>query len=122
MPRSDFIDQLKKIGYDTIFEKNNFIIFDYVIEVGKFSGMKIKMAFQVGDDFPLNPPGGPHISPQLLPVNPSRDIPHPLGGIHQSNDLGSEWEYWSRPFQNWNQSDRTVRTYMAFIRRLFEDQ
>lgn len=123
MPRSDFINQLKKLGYETISEKNNFVIFDYTVEVGKFAGQKIKMAFQVGDDFPLNPPGGPHISPQLLPIHTGQDIPHPKGAVHPSNDLGSDWEYWSRPFQNsWNQTDRSVRTYMAFIRRLFEDQ
>ncbi|MGI0058833.1 MAG: E2/UBC family protein, partial [Nitrosotalea sp.] len=122
MPRSDFIDQLKKLGYEEVSEKNSFVSFDYIVEVGKFAGQKIKMAFQVTDDFPLNPPGGPHISPRLLPLHTNQD-PHPNGGIHASDNLGSDWEYWSRPFKDsWNQTDRTVRTYMAFIRRLFEDQ
>lgn len=122
MARNDFVDQLKKLGYDISPEANNgFVIFDYVIEIGKLAGQKIKMAFQVADDFPLNPPGGPHVSPQLHPLHPGQDLPHPKGAVHAS-PLGQDWEYWSRPFQNWTQTDRGVRTYMAFIRRLFEDQ
>jgi len=121
MSRTDFLDQLKKLGYEASLHTNDrFVIFDYTIDVGRLAGQKIKMAFEVGDDFPLNPPGGPHISPQLIPLYPGQDMPHPKGAIHSSN-LGQMWEYWSRPFQNWAQSDHSVRAYMAFIRRLFED-
>lgn len=122
MARNDFVVQLKKLGYDISPEANNgFVVFDYEIEIGKLAGQKIKIALQVTDDFPLNPPGGPHVSPQLHPIHPGQDLPHPKGAVHAST-LGPDWEYWSRPFQNWTQTDHSVRAYMAFIRRLFEDQ
>jgi hypothetical protein len=46
---------------------------------------------------------------------------HPSGGIHAS-DFGDGWQYWSRPFSNWNRTDRTVRAYLSHIRHLFDTQ
>jgi hypothetical protein len=108
------------LGYEaaSVGPDNRFVIFDYEIEVGRKAGEKIRLAFDVADDFPLNPPGGPHVSPQLFPIHPGQDLPHPNGAVHNS-PLGAEWEYWSRPFQGWNEMDKSVRTYMAHIRRLF---
>ncbi len=122
MSRADFIEQLKNLGYrlDSV-TPQGFVVFDYEIPIGSKRGEKIKLAFAVGEDFPLNPPGGPHVSPRLLPMHTSNDLPHPHGAVHPSDQLGPSWEYWSRPFPGWNSTDRTVRAYLGYIRRLFAD-
>lgn len=122
MTRQDFVKQLEALGYKTENGYHpNFVVFNYEIQTGTRIGQRVKLAFSVSDDFPLNPPGGPCVSPRILPIHPAADLPHPFGAIHPKDELGPDWEYWSRPFQNWNATDRTVRTYLAYIRRLFED-
>lgn len=120
MARQDFIEQLKTLGYVPQDLGNNRIWFSYTIPVGKFIGQQIQLGFVVGDDFPANPPGGPHISPHLLPINAGGT--HPSGGIHDNREFGGSWQYWSRPFPSWANTDRSVRIYMAHIRHLFETQ
>ncbi|MGH2638513.1 MAG: hypothetical protein ACRDF4_04425, partial [Rhabdochlamydiaceae bacterium] len=121
MSKKDFVDELKALGYQPDDKTNpQFVIFDYDIQNGSKIGQRIKLAFGVQDDFPLNPPGGPHVSPRLFPFSPGGSLPHPRGAVNPS-PLGGDWEYWSRPYPNWNATDRTVRTYMRYIRRLFED-
>ncbi|MBZ0317912.1 MAG: hypothetical protein K8L91_15935 [Anaerolineae bacterium] len=121
MSRQDFIDQLKTLGYNPEDQGNNRICFEYTIPVGKFIGQTIRLGFVVGDDFPANPPSGPHISPHLLPINTSSNV-HPAGGVHDNREFGAGWQYWSRPFNEWAKFDRSVSTYMAHIRHLFETQ
>ena len=89
MSRADFIEQLKNLGYrlDSV-TPQGFVVFDYEIPIGSKRGEKIKLAFAVGEDFPLNPPGGPHVSPRLLPMHTSNDLPHPHGAVHPSDQLG----------------------------------
>lgn len=122
MAQQDFIDQLNALGF-TPHEQtgSNKAQFEYTVPIGKFVGQKILLGFLVPDDFPANPPSGPHISPRLLPINTQPNTPHPAGGVHES-DFGRDWEYWSRPIHNWANTDHTVRTYMAHIRHLFETQ
>jgi hypothetical protein len=126
MSRKDFVDQLEALGYKVESSNPpnfppNMLVFDYVIEVGSKTGQKIKMAFIVNEDFPLNPPSGPFISPKLLPIHPPQEASNPLAAVHDRPDMGPDWEYLSRPFQTWNTTDKTVRTYMTYIRRLFVD-
>ncbi len=83
----------------------------YSIPIGRRLGEQIRLGFDVPTDFPVTPPGGPRVSPKLG---------HPDGAVHAAPDFGTEWEYWSRPFPNWAGTDRTVRSYMAHIRRLFQ--
>lgn len=118
MARQDFINQLREIGHQVEELGDNRLGFTYVIPVGKRANEEIKLGFQVADDFPATPPSGPHVFPRLLPLDNTKD-PHPKGGVHES-PFGSDWEYWSRPFTQWNTTDHTVRTYMSFIRYLFE--
>jgi hypothetical protein len=116
MKRADFIADLIEMGYEvTPKAGTNFVFFPYEIRVGRLAGAKIQMALEVVD---LNPPPGPHVSPHLVPINPTNAQPHPIGGVHQSPGLGSEWQYWSRPYPNWN-NDRSARAYMAHITTLF---
>lgn len=121
MARQDFIDQLKALGYVPEDRGENRVCFPYTIPVGKFLDTKIMLGFVVGEDFPATPPGGLHVSPHLLPFNTSSNV-HPMGGIHNNSPFGADWQYWSRPFPGWANTDRTVRTYMAHIRHLFETQ
>jgi hypothetical protein len=119
MTRSEFIQQLKEMGYEPTEQNNYIVVFPYVIPVGKLAGTKIKLGLQVTD---LVPPPGPHVSPRLHPLESGGGIPHPLGGINESPLLGPEWQYWSRPFRGWAKTDRSARTYMAYINTLFDTQ
>lgn len=120
MARQDFIDQLKALGFAPEELGSNRVCFYYTIPVGKFIGQQVKLGFVVGEDFPANPPGGLHVCPHLLPINGGG--PHTSGGVHDNREFGIGWQYWSRPFPKWGNTDRTVRTYMAHIRHLFETQ
>jgi hypothetical protein len=117
MPKEDFIQQFKQMGYEVEDLGGNRIAFAYEIPCGKKAGQKIKLGFDVPQDFPLTPPPGPHISPRLLP-NQSGGT-HPTGGIHDS-PFGSEWHYWSRPISHWSNTKRTAKDFMAHIRHLFD--
>jgi hypothetical protein len=119
MPRQDFVDQLRSLGYEVESPDGDRVIIPFTVDVGRYIGQKVRLGFIVGNDFPMNPPGGPHISPRLLPLNKAND--YPLGGVHESPSFGPEWEYWSRPYNGWTETDRTVRTYLTHIRRLFLD-
>lgn len=117
MARTDLINELKALGYNIQEPLDGFISFEYEIPLGKFIGNKVSIAFQVDNSFPMNPPaGGPHFKPLLLPKTGGGGV-HPFGAIHDS-PLGNDWEYWSRPFANWNNTNRTAKTYMAHIKNL----
>lgn len=120
MGRDDFIGQLRSLGYDSEERENNFVVFRFQVQVGRFAGCDIKIGLQINGDIALNPPPGPHVSPPLLPNNSSSNA-HPGGGVHPS-PLGSDWQYWSRPFSDWTKSDRSARAYMAHITALFDSQ
>jgi len=119
MTRSEFIQELKEMGYELTEEANHIVVFPYVIPVGKLAGTKIKLGLQITD---LVPPPGPLVCPRLHPLHPGNDIPHPFGGIHECKELGQDWQYWSRPFKGWKNTDRSARTYMAYINTLFDTQ
>jgi hypothetical protein len=126
MAIKDFVEGLKALGYDPQVFENGRLVFDYRPELGRFAGQVIKLGLTVGEDFPLSPPGGPRVSPRLLPLHPAQDIPHPNGAVHEAPDYGPEWEYWSRPYTSWQTVDRTaagapaaVAKYMRHIRNLF---
>lgn len=116
MAKSDFVDQLQALGYSVEVLDADFLVFDYLIPVGKFAGQMVKMGLQVHESFPMSPPPGPHFSPLLLPITGGGGC-HPFGAIHQSA-LGGEWQYWSRPFNAWNRTDKSVKTYLAHIKNL----
>jgi hypothetical protein len=120
MNRQTFIEGLRALGFKVEERKDNFVVFPYLIPVGKFARKEIVLGLQVNGDAPLNPPGGPHVSPRLLPQRPNQE-PHPHGGIHES-PLGPEWQYWSRPFNAWKDGERSARRYMAHILALFDTQ
>ena len=117
MAKSDFIEQITALGFLVQELPQEFIKFEYTIPVGRFSGQTVEIAFQCDNNFPMNPPaGGPHFTPLLLPKTGGVGI-HPYGAIHDS-PMGVDWEYWSRPFKEWNRTEKTAKVFMAHIRNL----
>ena len=119
MARTQFVEQLRALGIEPEDRGGGRLAFRFTIEVGRFAGREVWLGVAVGDDFPANPPGGPHVSPRLLPIQSGGT--HPSGGVHDS-PFGPEWQYWSRPFPGWAQTDRSVRAYLAHVRHLFHTQ
>ncbi len=74
MARQDFIDQLEALGYK-VEERGDFrLAFRYIVPIGRFEGKEILLGFIVTDDFPLNPPSGPHLWPQICCALTSKKI------------------------------------------------
>jgi len=113
---AEFTRQLEELGYAVKDHGESRVSVSYGVPCGGWRGKDLQLGFEVPSDFPRTPPHGPHFSPALLPVNPGVDT-HPER-VHDS-PLGSDWIQWSRPIQNWDQSDRSVRTYLAWIKSLF---
>lgn len=104
-----FVSGLAGLGLDVALQ-GDFAVFDWEVPVGARRGEHVRIALQLPADLPASPPPGPHVSPRLG---------HPDGAVHPS-PLGPEWEYWSRPFPNWPQSQRNAASYMAHVRHLFD--
>jgi Prokaryotic E2 family E len=122
MAKAKFIQELQALGYtvqELVAENRCFQVFDYLIPVGRFRGQKVRIGLEVQESFPMDAPPGPHFSPKLLPLHPGNDIPHPFGGVHAS-PLGADWQYWSRPFNEWAQTNKTVKTYFTQINHLLD--
>jgi len=121
---------LRTLGYEPTALPNqpDHVIFNYPVEVGRFAGQTVRLGFVVPPDFPNITPSGPHVSPHIRAIHPGNDIPHPAGGVHQSQSAafqkgaGGDWQYWSRPCADWGTSKKTVTVYMGFIWRLWETQ
>lgn len=117
----DFTHGLQRLGYELEVGPQNFVSFDYEIQMGPLRGRRIRLGFQDPSQFPMNPPGGPCVSPRLLPLQAGH-IP-PLQGIHAlptAIDPEGAWEYWSRPFHEWNKTSRSVTDYLAHVNALFD--
>ena len=111
-------EQLKEIGYESKIVDNQFVVFSFNIPVGRFRGQIVEIALEA-PQFPLNPPSGPYIKPHLMPINGNCGL-HPAAGIHERNRPTPEFQYWSRPFLNWNESKKTAKEYLSFLRTLFD--
>jgi hypothetical protein len=110
--------QLEELGYKPVKQPHNMVSFEFTVPHGRFRNQEVVIALQV-PQFPDVPPSGPYIKPFLLPINTQSKV-HPLGGIHQRNLPTNEFQYWSRPFPEWDKTDKTMRTYLAFLRTLFD--
>jgi hypothetical protein len=111
MGAAEFVRQLRELGHEVDEPVETRVTLPYTIPIGRRLGETIRLGFDVPPDFPNTPPSGPRVSPRLG---------HPAGAVHAATDFGSEWEYWSRPFPNWQGTDRSVKTYMAHVRRLLQ--
>ena len=115
---SELQQQLIELGFPATIEQNRFVVFPFIVPIGRFRNKEIEIALEA-PQFPLNPPSGPYIKPHLLPCSGGGGS-HPDGGIHKRNLPSADFQYWSRPFQNWNGSAKTSKEYLAFIRTLFD--
>ncbi|HEY3388268.1 MAG TPA: E2/UBC family protein [Prolixibacteraceae bacterium] len=112
--------QLCDLGYSSSVVNNQFVVFNYKIPTGRFIDQEVEIALEA-PQFPLNPPSGPYIKPHIMPITGGGGE-HPNGGIHKRDMPTSEFQYWSRPFSNWNNSEKNAKEYLAFIRTLFDFQ
>jgi hypothetical protein len=123
-----FADGLTDLGYAvcSLPDHPDMVYFEYEVPVGCFAGETVMLGFQVPPDFPMTAPSGPHTSPCLRPSDQPGE--HPNGGRHTShaqpfaNALGGSWQYWSRPCNDWNNTNRSVKSYMSFIATLWATQ
>lgn len=102
-----FLAALAARGYKPT-AQGQFAVFPYTVEVGSRAGQQFTIGLQVPGDWPLSPPPGPHVRPR---------IGHPHSAVSAS-PLGDDWEYWSRPAQNWA-AERSMRAYLRHLRTLF---
>lgn len=125
-----FIAGLRGLGLTpiTLEGKPDHLVFDYKVESGKFAGKDVRHGLVIPPDFPMTPPSGPYVSPEIHPIHTNGD-PHPTGAVHKDQakpfeaGAGGAWQYWSRPFPGWGQNGkRTVAAYMAHIWTLWETQ
>jgi hypothetical protein len=122
-----FIEGLKTLGYSpaALPGKPDHVVIDYEVPTGLFAGKKVRLGFIVPADFPLTPPSGPHVSPNIHTIS-GRGGQHPTGGVTNSpifeEGAGGEWQYWSRSFPTWAQSKKTAAAYMSHIYRLWDSQ
>jgi hypothetical protein len=112
MGHEQLIADLRAAGYEpTVTNVNGaeFIVFGYKVPVGAHAGEAIQVGLQA-PDWPINPPGGPHLAPR---------IHHPGDNAHHGSPLGENFIYWSRPHPRWADSSRTLPEYLAHLRALF---
>src|SRR5262249_11852001 len=95
MGPSTLAEQLTKRGYQVERCGDVVVVNDYVVQVGRFAGQTIKLAFETPADYEITPPGGFHTSPHL--VAPGNN------GVHAS-PLGADFCYWSRPPHDWGKA------------------
>jgi hypothetical protein len=124
----DFALELRGIGYEVSesdVECGRIVRLPYDVQSGSHAGEEITLGFVVPADYNLTCPSGPFMHPLVVPLNTSSSEP-PLGAIHAADSVqpaagfGADWEYWSRPYPGWAQSDRNARAYMRHIAHLFD--
>lgn len=111
MGTAELARQLRILGHDVTVvaqDGQEYAVFPLEVPVGAHAGTTVRIALP-GTDFPVNPPGGPHVSPAIT---------HP-GGNNHASPLGDQWRYWSRPYPGWRTTGRTAGDYMAHVRKLF---
>lgn len=119
---------LRRLGYSprSLPNRADHLIFGYVVESGRFKGTAVQIGLIVPVDFPVNPPTGPYVSPEIHPIN--TDGEHPRGRVHKQQALvfdteaGGSWQYWSRPYPGWNSGRDPVAKYLSHIWKLWDSQ
>ena len=115
--------EIERLGHE-VSVAGQFVVFDYQIDIGPLDGMEVRIGLD-GSGHPHSPPTGPFLSPWLLPLRPDGS-PAPQGGVHDARGRGfpladeGNWQYWSRPFNEWTRHGRTAKAYVEIhLRRLF---
>lgn len=112
----EFERQLRELEWPNVVRQDGRVILDYTIPRGRFAGQLVKLGLEVPPEFGRTPPGGPHISPRLLPMNPGAP-----GHPERTADsvFGTDWQYLSRPYRGWK-GHEGVSEYLAHIDHLFD--
>jgi hypothetical protein len=116
-----FSEGLAELGYAVEDRGDNRVAFKYLVGAGRFKDREISVGIDVPADFNVTCPTGPHISPRLIPINPSG-----AGNDRatESPTFGPEWQYLSRPFldqqEGWNRTKRDVKSYIRHIKHIVE--
>ncbi len=115
------VAELKELGYAPeqvqARDENQYVVLkEYVIELGRFAGRVIDLAFLATADFPRTVASAIHIraNPQLYEKS---DSVQNVRNITNSG-LGPEWRYWSKNFC-WN-NERSMRRLLSQINTIFE--
>jgi hypothetical protein len=115
--KEEFERQLREMGIEPhAGQGDNRVVFDYVVSEGRFTGTQIRIGLIVPPEFSRTPPGGPHVSPRLLPMNPSASD-HSTKTAE--SEFGPEWQYLSRPYRGAWTGRKGVADYLAHIDHLF---
>ncbi len=113
MAKSDFIAELKALGFNVQEPDEHRVLWEYAVPVGRNIGKKLQIGFEVPNDYPMSCPTGPHFKSVGI-----TNWVEPLNNIHPSPTFGDTWRYWSRPFPDWNRTDRKMKIYFAHIKNL----
>lgn len=124
-----FLNGLRQLGLQPELLKghDSHVVFDYVVETGPHAGKTFRLGLVIPPDFPMTAPTGPYLSPEVHPIN-SQHGPHPTAGVHKDqarvfdSAAGGSWQYWSRPFPEWQNSKRNVAAYLSHIWNLWDSQ
>jgi hypothetical protein len=59
-----FMDGLRSLGFQPakLPDRSDCVVFDNLVESGRFAGKAVRLGFIVPADFPNTPPTGPHVS------------------------------------------------------------
>jgi hypothetical protein len=104
-----FVAELIELGHEPVVDGNRVSI-AWTIPLGPRTGEEIRIGWEVPGDWPETSPHGPHVN---------AGFNHPGGGNHESA-FGPGWRHWSRPFNGWAASDRSMRTYLRFMHKVFQ--
>lgn len=127
MAKIDFINQLKALGFNPQEPSADKVYFEWTVPIGANVSKRVLMGFVIGNDFPASSPTGPHII-----ALDNGWIEHPQNIHNQNFGHGWKeyptdhpesfykegWRYWSRPCPSWNDSDKTVKYYLAHIKNI----
>lgn len=111
----EFARQLTELGFEINVRDGARVAVAYTITGGSHAGAEVRLGFEVPPEFPRSPPGGPHLSPRLFPMNPNA-AGHPERVA--DSKFGADWQYLSRPYAGWRGRE-PVAKYLAYIARLF---
>ena len=118
MGNSELSKQLNELGLETYSPALGFVTFKYTVPHGRFKDKEIEIALNA-PKFPIVPPSGIYVKPFIMSISGGGGV-HPNGGIHDSKQPTAEFQYWSRPFREWGNSEKSAKEYLAFIRTLFD--
>jgi hypothetical protein len=111
---------LSQLGYNPEDKGDNKVVFGYTIGAGRFKDTIITVGIEVPSDFNVTCPTGPHILPQLIPMNTNA----PGNDRAADSPFGEEWQYLSRPFvdqqEGWNRTTKDVKAYLRHVKRILE--